>query len=100
MLGSVALSLIGCGSGGVREYSVPVSQPGGLDRAKQLLEGYASGEPVGSEVIGFDEIGADAKKQDPKQGEIVERGLQEIGALMNRPAAIKEKAKQILSQLD
>lgn len=79
---------------------MPVTELGGLERAKQLLAAYARGEPVGSEVVGFDQIAEDAKRQDPRRGEIVERGLREIGGLMSRPGAIRDKAREILASLD
>jgi hypothetical protein len=96
------LSAAGCGLQGVKEHSVPVSkkEPVGIEMAKQLLEGYAKGQPVGSEFMRFATIGEDAKKQDPSKGEIVDRGLKEIEGLMNKPSAIPNKAKEILAQLN
>jgi hypothetical protein len=75
------------------------NQPVGLDLGKELLEGYAAGKPVGSEIVGFSQIVEDAKQQDTAKAEILDRGFSEIRQLMNKPAAIPAKAKEVLAQL-
>lgn len=102
ILGSLlttGLALPGCGSGGVEQRTIKSNQPVGLELAKNLLQGYAEGKPVGSEIGGFPQIVEDAKQQDPAKAEILARGFAEIQQLMNKPAALPAKAKEILTEL-
>ncbi len=91
--------VLGCGSGGVEQRTIKSNQPVGLELAKNLLQGYAEGKPVGGEVGGFPQIVEEAKQQDAAKAEILARGFGEIQQLMNKPAAIPAKAKEILGQL-
>lgn len=50
-------------------------------------------------IGGFPQIVEDAKQQDEAKAEILARGFGEIQQLMNKPAAIPAKAKEILAQL-
>lgn len=98
--GLTGLALAGCSQeGAVKERSIPVKQVSAVDKVKQLLEGYAKGQPVGSEIIGFNEMAEEAKKEDAAKGEIVAKGLKEIEGLMNRPSEVPAKAKEILAKL-
>lgn len=54
---------------------------------------------MGSEIVGFSQIVEDAKQQDTAKAEILDRGFSEIRQLMNKPAAIPAKAKEVLAQL-
>ncbi len=95
-----ALAIAGCSQEGVvHERSIPVKQVSAVDQVKQLLEGYAKGTPVGSEIIGFGQMVEEAKKQDPAKGEIIASGLKEIEGMMNRQSAVPAKAKEILAKL-
>jgi len=92
--------MTGCGGDPVGQRTIKSNQPVGLDLAKNLLQGYAEGKPLGSEIGGFQQIAEDAKKQDPAKAEILARGFKEIQGLMNKPAAVPAKAKEILAQLN
>lgn len=96
---TAGLTVTGCGSGSVEQRTIKSNQPVGLDLAKQFLQGYADGKPVGSEIGGFPQIVEDAKKQDAAKAEILAAGFKEIQGLMNKPAAIPAKAKEILAKL-
>ena len=91
---------VGCGSGHVEERTIKSAQPVGIDLAKTLLQGYAEGKPVGSEVVGFEQIVEEAKQQDAEKAAILERGFGEIKGLMDSRSAVPNKAKEILAQLE
>lgn len=91
----------GCGPGDVvKEVRIPIrQQAGAIQRCREYLEGYASGTPVGSEVIGFQQLIDEAVREDAAVGEMIGRGLREIEASLKRPQEIAAKAKAILESL-
>lgn len=98
--GFAVLFVAGCSQEGVvKERTIPVKQVSPIDKVKQLLEGYAKGEPVGSEIIGFGQMVEEAKKEDAAKGEIIAKGLKEIEGMMNRQSEVPAKAKEILAKL-
>jgi hypothetical protein len=78
----------------VKKYQVQM--PTGVERAKQVLQNYANGAPVGSEATTFSEIVDEVKKTDAKKGALLEKGFAEIQQSQESPA---EKAKALLEQL-
>jgi hypothetical protein len=78
----------------VKKYQVQM--PTGVERAKQVLQNYANGAPVGSEATTFSEIVDEVKKTDPQKGALLEKGFAEIRQSQESPA---EKAKALLGQL-
>jgi hypothetical protein len=95
------LACAGCGSGDVvREVRIPVRQPvTAIQRCREYLEGYARGEPVGSEVIGFQQLADEAAREDAEIGAAIARGMREIEASMKRPKEVAAKARAILEAL-
>ena len=97
----IAIACAGCGPGNVvKEVRIPVRrQAGAIERCREYLEGYARGEPVGSEVIGFTQLAEEATKEDPELGGRIARGLREIEASLKQPQKAAAKAKEILAGL-
>jgi hypothetical protein len=97
----VGLLGAGCGPGDVvKEVRIPVRQQATtIQRCREYLEGYARGEPVGSEVIGFQQLIEEATREDAAVGELLGRGLREIEASLKRPQEVAVKAKAILESL-
>ena len=91
---------MGCGLGGGQEQTIKTDQPAAIEMAKTILQGYADGKPVESEVMRFDQIIEDAKEEDAEKAAILERGLREIEGMMKKPAGIPKKAKEILAELE
>jgi hypothetical protein len=87
---------IGC-SGGVKEETIQVPKQDPMNRAKSLLQNYASGSPLSSEVESYDEIVAEVKTADSAKGKILEEGLADI---KKNPNQAKTKAKALLAKLD
>lgn len=88
--------LTGCNPSGVKVETYEIKTVSGIEQAKQLLQQYANGGPLGSEVTSYPQIVEQVKKDDPKKGEILEQGLAE---LQQAGANRAEKAKALLKQL-
>lgn len=97
----VASACVGCGSGDVvKEVRIPVRQQvTAIQRCREYLEGYARGEPVGSEVIGFGQLIEDAERENAELGATIGRGLRDIESSMKRPQDVAAKARAILEAL-
>src|SRR4051794_25785906 len=83
---------------GCRSNSPPVNvQPqSGLERAKGILNDYASGVPLGSEAATFEEIVAEVRKTDPQKATILEKGFAD---LKRSGQNLSGKARALLKQL-
>jgi len=93
----LALAMTGCGpTGSVKEESIEVKPNPAIDQAKHLLNNYAKGQKLGSEVTSFDTIVADVRKTDPPKASVLEKGFAE---LQKPKVDTKAKAKEILAQL-
>ncbi len=88
--------LAGCNPSGVEVRTYQIKKASGLDQAKQLLQTYANGAPLGSEVTSYPQIIEQVKKDDPQKGELLEKGFAE---LQQAGAGCAEKAKALLKQL-
>lgn len=89
--------VVGCGPTPVEQtqVGVPIASP--LDRAKSILQNYASGQPMSSEVDDFPNLITEIRKDDPQKAAILEKGLEDLKKA--KGAALKAKSKEILSQL-
>lgn len=87
---------VGCSKTSQQEksYSIPMTPP--IDQAKQLLQQYANGNPVGSEATGFQGLVADVRKTDSAKADILEKALQEIE---KNPRSAASVAKGVLPKL-
>ena len=88
----VLLGLCGCG----RNPPVEVQPQSGLERAKGILNDYASGVPLGSEGAMYEEIVAEVRQTDPQKATILEKGFAD---LKRSPQNLREKARALLKQL-
>ena len=86
------LALCGCG----KEPPPQVQPQSGLERAKVILNDYASGAPFGSEAMTFAEIVAEVRQTDPQKATILEKGFADIE---RSPQNRSSKARALLKQL-
>jgi len=91
------LPLVGC-SGGTSQKprTIKVVQQTGLQQARQLLERYSAGNPVGSEAESYGDIVSAVREEDAAKADILEAGLNDIRA---NPATAPRKARELLSKL-
>lgn len=92
----LAVLFAGCSQQGVEEKTYQVKMPSGIEQARQVLQRYADGSPVGSEATTFPEIVAKVRESDPQKADLLEKGFAEIEKSKGKPAA---KAKELLGQL-
>ena len=88
---------VGCDSGRVKEQKVELHMTHGLERAKEYLQNYANGEPIGSEGSAFSGIVEDVRKTDPAKADILEKGFAELRKA--KGAELKVKAQALLKKL-
>ena len=69
------LALCGCGS---NSPPVQVQPQSGLERAKGILNDYASGVPLGSEAATYEEVVAEVRQTDPNKATILEKGFADL----------------------
>src|SRR5262245_32685670 len=86
------LALCGCG----KDAPVEIQPQSGLERAKGILNDYASGVPLGSEGAMYEEIVAEVRKTDPQKATILEKGFAD---LKRSPQNLRDKARALLKQL-
>ena len=87
------LGLCGCGS---NSPPVQVQPQSGLERAKGILNDYASGVPLGSEAATYEEVVAEVRKTDQQKAVILEKGFAD---LKRSPQNLSGKARALLKQL-
>jgi hypothetical protein len=96
-LGIVLLTLSGLwGCGGEPPIVVQPVQQSGLDAAKQILNDYVQGMPMGSEAMMFPEIVEEVRQTDPQKAAILEKGF---ANLQRAPGNRSAKASELLKQL-
>jgi hypothetical protein len=94
-LGIVFLTLLGLwGCGG--EPPIVVQPQSGLDAAKQILNDYVQGVPMGSEAMMFQEIVEEVRQTDPQKAAILEKGFADLQRAGGNHSA---KARELLKQL-
>ena len=89
----------GCGRG-YKETVIPAKEFTPLERARQMLERYAEGAPVGSEFMGFELLKEELAKTSPDRSDAVGEALAAIEKVMRRPAEVKAIAQRTLAELD
>lgn len=87
------LVLCGCGRS---SPPVEIQPQSGLERAKQILNDYASGVPLGSEAATYEEVVAEVRKTDPQKATILEKGFADLKRSPQNP---RDKARALLKQL-
>jgi hypothetical protein len=68
-----------------------------LFQARSVLERYAQGQPLSSEVTSFPKMVEDVRKVDPARANVLEKGLAEIQKAW--PSARPAKARELLQKL-
>jgi hypothetical protein len=96
LAGLLMVGTVGCENKPV-EKDIQIEIKGGpLDEAKRLLQRYASGQPMASEVSGFQKLVEDVKAVDASKGAILEKGLDD---LQKNKGSLKSAAKELMSKL-
>ena len=75
---SVLLGTSGCGPQGVTEKRFSNPAPDAIDRASVLIQGYAEGQPVGSETMEFEELAQGVAAIDTQKGSDVKEFLTKV----------------------
>jgi hypothetical protein len=92
----ITIVVIGC-SGGPREETIRVkAAEDPLNEARSVLERYAAGQQLGSEVASFPKLVENVKAANAEHGAILEKGLADI---QRTPASRASLAKGILKKL-
>ena len=94
---AVGLAAAGCGHP-VKEEQIevkPSNDP--LFMARNTLQQYANGQPMGSEVTSFPHMVEEVRKADPAKADILEKGLADLQK--SSPGSRPGKAKELLRQL-
>lgn len=90
------ISFVGCGPS-IKEETIEVKASNDpLQPARSLLEGYAKGQPVTSEVTSYEKLVEDVRKVDAKRADILQQGLEKIKKTPNNRVSI---AKDLLRKL-
>lgn len=92
---ALVVNIVGCKP---REETIEVKASNDpLHEPRSILQRYAEGQPLGSEVTTFPDLVANVKKVDAERGQILEKGFQDIqkASASERP----EKAKSLLKKL-
>ena len=95
-VGIVCMALLGLCGCGTSSPPVQVQPQSGLERAKGILNDYASGVPLGSEGAMYEEIVAEVRQTDPNKATILEKGFAD---LKRSPQNLRDKARALLKQL-
>ena len=95
-VGIFCVALLAPSGCGLRSPKVEIQPQSGLERAKGILNDYASGAPMGSEAATFEEIVAEVRKIDPQKATILEKGFAD---LKRSPQNLGGKARALLKQL-
>jgi hypothetical protein len=96
VIGAWSLALLGLCGCGSNPPPVEVQPQSGLERAKGILNDYASGVPLGSEGAMYEEIVAEVRQTDPQKATILEKGFAD---LKRSPQNLRDKARALLKQL-
>ncbi len=87
----------GCGDGKVQPQDIAIKEDTSLKRAQNLLESYAKGQALGSEVASYEFLVNDLRKDDAARADILQKGFEDLKK--TKGAATAAKAKEILAKL-
>jgi hypothetical protein len=88
----------GCGQR-YKEKVIAAKEFTPLERAVKMLEGYAAGEPVGSEFMGFELLREELRAHNADPDGVLDNAFGEIEKSMRRPAEVKAIAQRTLAEL-
>jgi len=86
------MTLTGCSN----KPAYDVKPQGGIEQARKILDGYAKGNPPGSEQMSFPEIVEDVRKADAGKAQTLEQGF---AAISRNPRNAASQAKDLLKKL-
>ena len=89
----------GC-SQGYKEKVIPAKEFTPVERARQMLEGYAAGGPVGSEFMGFELLREEMRVKNSDPTGVLSEAFTQIEKAMRNPVEVKAIAQRTLSALD
>lgn len=89
--------LAGCQQGVPEKQIVVKASNDPLHEPRQILERYAQGQPLASEVSSFPAMVENVRKSDPERADILQKGLDELQK--GGRAARVTKAKELLDKL-
>lgn len=92
----VAVGTLGCSGDRVEERNIEVKQKGALDEARQVLEGYAKGNPLSSEVDSFPDLVKRVQEEDAAKAKVLEDAFKRI---QSTPADRATIARETLKKL-
>jgi hypothetical protein len=92
------IATTGCSSG-YRENVIVAKEVPAVERARQMLERYAAGQPVGSDFMGFPSLKEELEKTSPQQAATLGEAFAAIEKAMLRPAEVKKIATRALADL-
>jgi hypothetical protein len=87
-------------SQGYKEKVIPAKEFTPLERARTMLEGYAAGNPVGSDFMGFELLREELRSKNVDQSGILGEAFTQIEKAMMRPAEVKAIAQRTLAELN
>jgi hypothetical protein len=95
----LTVAVAGCGGGGsVKEEQIEVKASNDpLSQPRAVLQRYADGQPLSSEVTMFPGMVAEVRKTDPTRADVLEQGLADIQKAA--PGARPKLAKDLLDKL-
>jgi len=94
----VSSLLVGCQPTGVAPKQIVVKASNDpLHEPRQILQRYAQGQPLASEVSSFPAMVENVRKSDPARADLLQQGLEEIQKAGG--AARVAKAKELLDKL-
>lgn len=94
---ALMLGVAGCGAP-VKEQQIEIkTAKDPLFLPRSVLQRYADGQALGSEVTSFPKMVEDLRAADPAKADVLEKGLQELQQADS--AARPGKAKSLLEQL-
>jgi hypothetical protein len=88
--------VLGCSPVRVEQIEVKASNDP-LHEPRQILERYASGQALGSEVTSFPKLVDDVRKVDATRADVLDKGLNDLQKAS--PAARPALAKTLLAKL-
>jgi septation ring formation regulator EzrA len=94
---ALAVTALGCGPRvGEKEIEVKADNDP-LVAARAVIQRYAEGQPLSSEVTSFPKLVEDVRAKDPQRADVLEKGLED---LQKAPAGARQaKAKELLKKL-
>jgi hypothetical protein len=94
----LAATALGCGER-VKERQIEVKTAGDpLFLPKSVLQRYADGQPLGSEVTSFANMVETLRKADAAKADVLQKGLDEIQ--QSAPEQLPKKAQELLKELE